>query len=98
MKPILHIGGCVAGAAVAVIAIVYGATSGQFAFLAFGIALIAAVVIAIVDGAQAKPVAIAGRPPMFGGKFEGLSQWATIAIMAIVVVGFAVALVIHYGT
>jgi hypothetical protein len=35
---------------------------------------------------------------MFGGKFEGLSQWATIAIMAIVVVGFAVALVIHYGT
>ena len=88
VSPVLSILGYILGAAAGIAAIGVGAMGPEPGFIVIGVAFIAAVVVAFIAGASAKPT---GSIPKreFGGKFEP-HDWAWHLAAGIIVVGCVV--------
>lgn len=88
IKRVLSIVGYVLGAAAGVAGIVVGAMRSEPGFIVIGVAFLAAVVVAFIAGATAKPTgSISDRE--FGGKFTP-PDWAWYVAAGILVVGCVV--------
>jgi TRAP-type C4-dicarboxylate transport system permease small subunit len=96
VKKIVHIVGVVCGFAASIILIVAGVVTAADPkadavapgkLISFGIAALAATIIATIDGARAFPQAGIWR---IGAKFEGLGDLATLAILLIMGAGIGV--------
>lgn len=89
IKTGMTIAGFALGAAAGVTAIVVGIIQGEAGFVVIGVAFVAAVIVALVAGATAKPKAALPPKIEYGGTFTP-PDWAWYVAAAILVVGLIV--------
>jgi hypothetical protein len=96
IKKLIHIVGVICGFAASIILIVAGAVTAADSkadaiapgkLIAFGIAALAATIVATIDGARAFPQAGIWK---IGAKFEGLGDLATLTILILMGAGIGI--------